>query len=434
MVRLNRVVGMTVGAIFASAGLAHAEGVAPSDSSSSKAPVALDAAAPTSAPASAPATEPTPPKPLMAAMEAIGLGKAMEDANINLYGFVEGSYNYNLTAPKGDPNEGRSFDQYKNQGVFDQGDLTLERTVDASKKQFDVGFRVEMLWGSDASQVHSNGLFDWYDSPQDPQNQWDLNQAYVDLALPVGNGLRIRGGKYVTPLGAETINPNGNAFFSHDYLFNYAIPFTQTGLIGTYGLDDNWTVEGGVFRGWEQSTDDNNSAPSYEAKVGWVSTDKKWSVTNNVVSGPEQADNSRDFRTVWDMVAMYTPDPNGPWTFTVNTDYGYENNAPNPGEGAPVDSQWYGVAGYAGYKLNSMYLLNSRLEWFRDNNGTRTGVAANFYEATLGVTIKPFPDSAIGSGLLIRPEVRWDHSDEPFFGNGQDHNQATLAVDVIFNF
>jgi hypothetical protein len=418
--RLTGVAGITVGAILAGAGMVHAEDVAASDGA------ATSASAPATAPAAA---APTPSKPLMAALDSIGLGKPMEDANINLYGCVESSYNYNLTSPKGDPNEGRSFDQYKNQGIFDQTDLTLERTVDVSKKQWDVGFRVETLWGSDASLVHSNGLLDWYDSPTDPQNQWDINQAYVDLAIPVGNGLRVRAGKYVTPLGAETINPNTVPFFSRSYLFNYAIPFTQTGVIATYSVDDNWTVEGGAFRGWEQSTDDNNGSPSGEAKVAYVTTDKKLSIVNNIVSGPEQADNQSDYRTVWDLLVCYIPDPKGPWTFMVNTDYGYEANVPGIG-----DSQWYGVAAYTGYALNNRYTLNGRVEWFRDNDGSRIGVIGDFYEATLGVTIKPFPTSAMGSGLLVRPEIRWDHSDDAFFGQGHDHDQATLAVDVIFNF
>ena len=434
MGRFNRVVGMTVGAIFASAGLAHAEAVAPSDASSaaqsSKAPVYLDEMMPASGPAvAAPASEPASRKPLMAALDGIGLAKPLDNAHINIFGFVEGSYNYNLTAPKGNPNEGRTFDQYKNQGVFDQADITIERTVDVTKKEWDLGFRVETLWGSDASQVHSNGVFDWYDSPTDPQNQWDLNQAYVDLAVPLGNGIRIRAGKYVTPLGAETINPNGVPFFSRGYLFNYAIPFTQTGVIGTYALDDNWTVEGGLFRGWEQSTRDNNGSPSFEGKVAYLTTDKKLSIVNNLVTGPEQADNTSNYRTVWDLLVCYTPDPTGPWTFMVNTDYGYEPNVPGVG-----DSQWYGIAGYTGYALNTKCTLNGRLEWFRDNDGSRIGVVGDFYEATLGVTIKPFPTSAMASGLLIRPEIRWDHSDNAFFGRGQDKDQATLAVDMIFNF
>lgn len=366
-------------------------------------------------------------KPLMAGLDQIGLADPLDKAGINVYGFVEGSWTQNLTSPSGGPNEGRSFDQYKNQGVFDQFDLTLERTVDVSKKEWDIGFRIETLWGSDASMVHSNGLFTYYDGTRDPQNQWDLNQAYVDLAIPVGNGLRVRAGKFVTLLGAETINPNGNWLFSRSYLFNYAIPFTHTGAIATYALDDQWTVEGGIFRGWDQSIDDNNDAPSYEGRVTWTSKDKKWMVSNNIVTGPEQADDSSDFRTVWDLVLCYTPDPNGPWTFMLNSDYAYESLPANQ------DTQWYGIAGYAGYKLNNTYTLNSRLEWFHDEDGTRIGLAGSYYEGTLGVSIHPF-SSGLASNLIIRPEIRYDYSENAFFDGGNDHNQITAAVDMIFNF
>ena len=46
--------------------------------------------------------------------------------------------------------------------------------------------------------VHSLGLFDHYgiynvpsgNDADSPNNQWDVNQAYVDFAIPVGTGLR----------------------------------------------------------------------------------------------------------------------------------------------------------------------------------------------------------------------------------------------------
>ena len=90
------------------------------------------------------------------------------------------------------------------------------------------------------------------------------------------------------------------------------------------------------------------------------------------------------------------------------------------------------MTAYAGYKISPMLTVNVRGEWFRDEGGSRLGVDANFYEATLGVTIKPFPNDKMLSNLVIRPEVRYDYSSKSAFDGGLKHDQATAAVDAIF--
>ena len=89
--------------------------------------------------------------------------------------------------------------------MLDQADFTVERTVDAAAAakdgKFDIGARFEVLYGWDAGAIHSSGLFDnnsvagvtngYYRSRTRPENQFDINQAYVDLALPIGNGVRV---------------------------------------------------------------------------------------------------------------------------------------------------------------------------------------------------------------------------------------------------
>jgi len=82
-----------------------------------------------------------------------------------------------------------------------------------AKGKFDWGFRVEWIWGGDARLIHSNGLNFYGPGNADvggqldgPDEQFDLNQAYAQFALPVGSGLTITAGKFVTLLGYETMN------------------------------------------------------------------------------------------------------------------------------------------------------------------------------------------------------------------------------------
>jgi hypothetical protein len=44
------------------------------------------------------------------------------------------------------------------------------------------------------------------------------------------------------------------------------------------------------------------------------------------------------------------------------------------------------------------------------------------------------PEHELGRNLKIRPEVRWDHSNEDFFDGFEEDDQFTFAVDAIFNF
>ena len=94
------------------------------------------------------------------------------------------------------------------------------------------------------------------------------------------------------------------------------------------------------------------------------------------------------------------------------------------------------MAGYASYVIDPRFTLNGRLEWYEDAAGgfsTGAPVGANYYEATVGLAIKPLPNDPILSNLLFRPEVRYDYSDRRVFDSG-DSTQLSLAADVLFQF
>ena len=117
----------------------------------------------------------------------------------------------------------------------------------------------------------------------------------------------------------------------------------------------------------------------------------------------------------------------------LGLDYVETPNIPGLPSGA---KQWGGVAGYASYALDPHFTLNTRLEWYDDAaNGfsNAASVGANYYEATAGIAIKPFPKDKNLSGLLFRPEIRYDHSDRSVFnGNGRD--ELTFSMDALFRF
>ncbi len=369
-------------------------------------------------------------------LNKVGAGKFLTDAGIKVGGSIEGSYTYNFRAPRNEINEGRVFDFEHNAARLNQLALQIARPVDvaaaAKAGKFDIGFGIDMMYGSDGRLIHSNGLAG-YNSATHPINQFDLTQAYLDFIIPVGNGLDIKVGKFVTLFGNETIAPvasvtgsSGNALYSHSYNFGFGIPFTHTGVIATYALNDKLSITGGFTRGWEQSTKDNNGSIDGLASVVYTLSDEVKIIGNGSI-GPQRTHNSKDYRYLVEGIVAYTP-KKSPISFAVDGLFGWEEHASLTGKTA----YWYGVTGYVGYTISDMLTLNGRAEWFRDDGGSRLGLSANFFEATAGVSIKPFYKDKIGQNFQIRPEVRFDYADKDAFGGGNHKTQATAAIDAVF--
>ena len=85
-------------------------------------------------------------------------------------------------------------------------------------------------------------------------NGFALEQALVKFRIPVGNGLDIYAGKFVTFLGYEVIESPANPNFSRGLLFTNAIPLTHTGVYADYKFNDTFEAKFGVVDGWNNST------------------------------------------------------------------------------------------------------------------------------------------------------------------------------------
>ena len=388
-----------------------------------------------------PAAPPAQRRPLMSLLERGGVSGPLDDARIRFFGHVEAGYTWNPDDPALDVNLGRVFDVEANQFVFNQLDFNVERTVNISPGEWDVGGRIEVLYGADARFIHANGLFDEHadDESSDPvypgpENQFDIPQLYADVNVPIGNGLRVRAGKF---LFFKQIDPNASVFYSHSYTFGGALPFTLTGLTGYYELSDQWSAEAGINRGWGQALEDNNGAISAHGRVRYTPSDRT-SFAFLFITGPEMDGNSGAYRTAVDFVGSHRVTDK----LTVMFDLVYGRQASPQDELFPLgltdqdEADWYGAAGYAVYEIDDRFSVAGRLEWFRDDEGFGpvTAVAQDLFEITAGVTITPMPGDEIGRNLKIRPEIRYDWSTEDYFDGLTSDNQFTAAVDVIFNF
>ncbi|NNM87130.1 MAG: outer membrane beta-barrel protein, partial [Phycisphaerae bacterium] len=384
------------------------------------------------------------------------VGQDLQNMGINIYGYLEAGYTTSFQGTPSPTYAGRVFDtEYGNHLQLDQLDLSVEKAINFSdpafrKRGWDIGGKMEWLYGYDASLIHSNGLnfyHDWANNgTQHPLYQFDLEQAYVDFAVPVGKdgGLRLRIGKFDTLLGEETINPTTNYFYSHSFEFGYAIPFTNTGVLAQYILNSQWSFWGGITRGWNQTLRDNNSALDFMGEVDYA-PNSQWNFIANFITGPEDTGDNSHYRSVLDLIGSWTPANilGGNLTLVNNTDFGYDGAggtpsfSPNSSIASAQSAGWFATAFYASYNINSYLQANARAEYYYDGDSFTTALAPghnlSLSELTLGLTIYPFPDSSLGKNLRFRPEIREDMADLPVLQNGK-HYQTTIGMDVIYTF
>lgn len=332
----------------------------------------------------------------------------------SLSGFVDMYYDYNSNQPASRTNSFRSFDGASNQFALNLVELVVDKTPEITNSR--TGYHLALGFGEAMNAVNGTdpgGLgFDQY-----------LKEAYFSYLAPVGKGLQIDAGKFVTPHGAEVIETKDDLNYSRGLLFSYAIPYYHYGLRAKYAFSDKYSVSGFLVNGWNNVVD-NNTGKTYGVGFGWNPT-KKISFTQNFMAGPEQSNNNSNWRQLWDTVITYSP--TSKLSFTLNTDYGRGDRM----KGVVDPVFWTGAAGYVKYAFNEKYAVVTRYEYYDDANGFTTGTAQHFngFTATF--------QRLTAEHILSRLEFRRDMSNEPTFvrGNGLPAGaQNTLTAGLVFMF
>ena len=393
-------------------------------------PVAAQATATT------PAAAPTP-----AANPLSGLASVLGGATVT--GLVDGYYTYNTNQPA---NHGFSpdllFNPRSNQFGLNLIELGLVKTPDKDSR---LGYDVTFGFGEAMNVVNASGA--------DSVNQslavntgghgfgfaQNLKEGYLSYLAPVGKGLQLNVGKFVTPAGAEVIESNANWNYSRSLLFYYAVPFYHYGANAKYAFNDKIAVTGYVVNGWNDVVHDVSTGYSNSGKTGGVSLawtpNKKWAITETWLGGPGAVQTDGDsWRNLTDTVITYTP--NAKLSLMVNGDYGRVNKP--IGFAQSVD--WYGGAGYIKYQFNPKVAFATRYEYYGDPDGYTTSASELPQFAFAGgqhlQEVTATLERKFATHLISRLEYRYDMSNKNFFPLGGTHaatnNQNTVSAGMIF--
>jgi len=336
---------------------------------------------------------------------------------VTFNGLLSTSYSYNFNRPASGTNQFRVFDVNDNTFALDEFELVAQKAVTRPR---DVGFRVDLTIGSSVPHVTASAAL--FRDEAGNAGDLDAHQAFASWVAPLGSGLRLDFGKFVTHHGYEVIEAPNNLLPSRSFLFGYAIPFTHVGVRGAYAFSPKLAGMVMLVNGWDVAVD-NNHSKSVGAQLAWTPS-PALTIDLNGMYGPERTDNDSDPRSLVDLVAIWKTTDR--LTVGVNADYGEEEGAVLPGETAT----WSGVAGYLRATAAGPFSLALRGEYFADPDGARTGVPQFLAEGTVT------PELRMSPRLFMRSDLRVDHSNRDAFekGSGNVARQPTISFEVIYAF
>ena len=361
-------------------------------------------------------------------------------ARTKIYGWVEGSGNLSTSRDRNSP---ESNDIYSNRIEMNQFVIYAERLPDSVQRDhIDWGFHLTSFFGTDYRFTTDKGYFSSQLLDNDRQYGFDAVLEYVDVYFPhVAQGMNVRAGRWISIPGIEAqLSPN-NYVFSHSLLYSVD-PFTDTGVLATIQLSDQWTVQAGLTASHDVAPWTADAKPSFTGCLDYTTksvNDSFYLCANGINNGKYAYNNLQMYDGTWyhkfgktwhlasEAYSMYqrdVPSLNGP----VAPEKGTNGANCTPAEVRCLAPEWAFV-NYLNKQLSTHDSFSFRSDFLDDKKGQRTGYATRYTEGTLSLT------HWIGSTVQIRPEIRLDHSwDLRAYDKGTRINQFTGATDLIFHF
>ena len=387
---------------------------------------------------------------------------------VKLSGYVDAGYSYNFTGSQGANSDvtGRFGSDTASRGDFNlyAVKLALEKAL-TSENKAQAGFRTDVMIGEDANYLINRGTTNNVNNNSQNSNALFLEQAYVSIRAPVGNGWDFKVGKFVSILGYEVIERPANMNVTYGLLWQQ-MPLYYTGVLSSYKFDDYLDAKLGVVNGSQtdnNTTTGNNSdgcavlaalnvtAPGGNAN--WSNNfqyssnndNNTWqsSTNSSTSSAVENGSSGTGYAFIYNSWGNWAPKfANDKLLLAFNALLGTAstnaNNNNQPG------TTWFGAGAYAKYQFNDWFSLASRGEYLGGNNSQKLYNNANnvgnanlsLWEYTLTAGFN------VIDNLLIRAEYRLDwgvnsvnnlssNSSNPAFSSGPAHY---AGAEVVYSF
>jgi hypothetical protein len=346
------------------------------------------------------------------------LDKVLEASGITISGYIDTAYTHANRDIEGGFSP-RVLDSYNNDFLLHQVGIQI-----AKQPKSGFGGLVNITAGKDAKVIHSVGA---------NESTWDLTQGYLQYA---GGPLTIIGGKFTTLHGTEVIWSPNNANYSRSLLFG-SVPFTHTGIRGTFAASDSLSLIAGINNGWDQLTDLNRDK---NHELGVTETPiQPLSQAASYYGGKEPSgitgiNGRRDSLNLVGTWAVMDP-------LSLGLEYLYvkqKESVFDMSTGGVKDGKYSGIAAYVTYTFMPKFKATLRAEALDDKDGLRFPAAAAI-AATQGTKHKEVTLTlgyAAADNFDLRFEVRQDKADQAVYSDDGNLSKSlmTYAVQGIYKF
>jgi hypothetical protein len=394
--------------------------------------------------------------PLSTALQNGPNGDWWKKWNIQVYGWANAGLNFSTSTESVGgkyANSPMAYNQIPNSIQLNQLTLYIERTPDTIQTDhFDWGFRITNLYGLDYRFTTADGYFSHQllhnkaDGTLGNQYGYDPVMFYIDLYFPhVAQGMILRLGRYISLPDIEAQLAPNNYTYTHSLTYTYDC-YTQTGANATIKFSEHFTFQAGISPGcdtaaWKPSAQwTGNFCEQFQWRTG---QDNIYLCENSINRGNYAYNNLAAYYVTWYHKI------NEKWHTASESWYQYERHTPNifnPAAQALLitnaDGAWcksssqltcyapeWTILNYTNRQLKKKDFISFRNEVFDDLRGQRTGTKGVYYET--GISWNHW----IGSTIVFRPELRWEHNfNNPAYDGGNRNSQFMFASDVIWFF
>lgn len=373
-------------------------------------------------------------------------------SRITIGGWVDAGWMWNPDNPTNGSNAPVLFSDRADAFGVRQLYLFAERKI-ACTNTWDIGGRVDLLYGMDAYYYTANGLETWGNgmprwnktsrvTGRGAGNQWyglAMPQLYAEIGTPWLGGFTVKMGHFYSPIGFESLMAPAQTFISRSYTRSLGEPLTHTGILAKKTINCSNDIYLGMTRGWDNWEDPHHTL-AILAGFQRRFYHNRSSLGFMIHSGD---DNGGDNRTIYSLTFDHR--------FTQRLRYSLEHALGVEKNGAQAgnrwdDANWASIVQYLHYDLGPKLSLAARVEWFYDPDYNRifqTQVDSDNFSGgnvmgyTLGLNWQPIPRAT------IRSEIRWDQSNirgnhasniAGLYNNRSSTNQLTAGLDFIFCF
>jgi hypothetical protein len=388
---------------------------------------------------------------LMKSLQGTWPGDLLNEERTKISGWINGSGNLSTSKNSNTP---ASYWIVPNSVQVDQLLIRAERQLDSVQTDHvDWGFRSTVFFGIDYRYTTAGGWFSQQLLKENKLYGVDPTEQYIDVYVPwVAQGMIVRVGRWIACPDIETQFAPDNYMGSHSLLFTFDT-YTQTGIMATFKLDDQWMAQVGLQAGTDMAPWYKGAIPTGFLGLRWVAKDNNdafYTCLNNInnaqfryfIEDGQQAghDNFNYIVSTWEH--RFNP------YFLTKTEayFMWQFNAPLGGTpsigpvepfgggggigptipGASLD---YGAVNFTMFAFSRKDFITIRNEIWRDEEGERTGFPGTYTSHAIGLSHNFTP------AFQVRPEIGYYRNwTQPAFDLGTRKDMFMAGFDVTLRF